>query len=632
MRKKSLIFILVAIPFLLKASVVDSLSRQLNQVRGKERILVLNELAYQLMYEKPIEAIAYGREALVLASNQSDSLLYAQTCNDISLPFLVTGDFDSVIHYNELAYGIRMRHRDYAKAGANLAKLAQAFYEKADYKKSFYFQNQAYRMYLAQKDTGRLVNITNALGVLFEKFGQTQQAEFWYKRSETWAMQMGMERDYYIAKMNLGILARRAGGFVKAESIFESCRDFFEQNAYSDDQAHFFESIGVLYRSTGRSKLGEASYLKALQANEELGSKPGIAMCYRNLGYCLQDQNKVKEAIAYFEKAWFISNELGLADQLQLIEFDLYESWKKLGDSNRALHWLEKHKASSDSVYSYQTRELATEYSARFELEKHRSDLLLREKELLHAQLDIKRRNLWLIIAFSVLVLGISALIFFRREQLFRRLKWEEEAKNQLNEERLRIARDLHDNLGADLSWITSELDVHAYAENNPSHRLRYEAMADKMREAGRSLRDTLWAIYRNEGNLNELVSRLQNQSNMALQQAGIGFDADIPETPIELSPTVSLHLYRILKELINNTIKHSGATRIHMKALKQQEVFRITYQDNGRGISDNSGLEGYGLTNIKTRAEEAGFEFKWSNLPEGGVQLVLTKQMQSPV
>jgi putative NADPH-quinone reductase len=117
-----LLFILLFMPAMLRAQVVDSLQKQLQSALGSDRILLLNELCYQLMYENPNQAIDYGNEALQLALRQDDSLLLAQTYNDFSMPYLVTGNLDSVLVLNQLSYAIRMRNGAPGQAASNLSK------------------------------------------------------------------------------------------------------------------------------------------------------------------------------------------------------------------------------------------------------------------------------------------------------------------------------------------------------------------------------------------------------------------------------------------------------------------------------------------------------------------------------
>jgi len=516
---------------------VDSLKRMLPKTSGKEKVLLLNELAYQLMYDQPKEALLFGRQGVALAKQTSDSLLIAQSYNDLSLPFIVLGTFDSVLYYNQLAYEIRWRAGDKVKAAANLSKLSQACFEMGDFKRSFSYLNGAYRIFVAEKDTVRLVQISNSFGSLFEKFQNWNEALTWYKKSESWALKKGMERDYMIARINQGMLHRKQKEYPEAERILLSCKDFIDKKGFANDKAYFYEALGVLYRVTGKPGKGEQYYRVALQANEETGSVHGTANSYRNLAYCLVDQGKTKEALQFFLKAQSLFSEAGALDLLQAVELDLFETYKKLGQPAEALLWLEKQKATADSVYNLQTQKTVAEYTARFEVEQHKASLLKRDRDLLEAQVQIKKRNQYLLVAFALLVVGGLVIGFYTRLQRLQRERLKNQAQNALNEERLRISRDLHDNLGADLTWISSELSMQAYKETNVANRQQLESMSDKMQEAGRSLRDTIWAIHSERISVQEMVARLAGRSGSVLRDAGISLETEQPEEPIVLGP-----------------------------------------------------------------------------------------------
>lgn len=603
----------------------EAMEKELPRLQGKEKIRMLNELSYQLMYSDPVKALAYGRQSLALVKSQDDSLLLADTYNDASMPFVVLGDFDSLIHYNQLAYGIRIRAGEEKKAAANLSKIGQGWFEKGDFRKSFDYHNQAYRIFLKLKDTVHIVHVCNNFGALFERFQNWKQAESWYRQSESWALAKGMERDYYFARINQGMMHRKMKQYTEAEKLLLSCKEYIENRSFEADKAVYFEALGVLYRVSGRPALGEKYYRLALAANEKLESAPNLANNYRNLGYCLLDQGKTQAGIDLLLKAHGMFRQAHMLDQLQAVEFDLYEAFKKQNQMAQALYWLEQHKASSDSVYNQQAQKTAAEFDARFEVEKHKNRALQKDRDLLGAQVELKKRNQYLLVAGALLLLGGLVFFFYRRLQGLERQRLENEARNALNEERLRISRDLHDHLGADLTWISSELHLQAYKETVPATRQLLDELSEKTREAGRSLRDTIWAIHSEEVSVQEIVSRIAERSGTVLWKAGIEMEIDMPENPVSLGPAASLHLYRILKECVTNALKHSMASGLWIRVSAHEGRLYLSVRDNGKGLPETQNSStGYGLKNLKERASEAGFILSFIKPEGGGLEIQL--------
>jgi signal transduction histidine kinase len=596
-------------PTLIWGQIIDSLQRQLVGAVGSNRIVLQNELCYQLMYNNPKQAIFYGQEALKAALQQEDSLLLAQTYNDLSMPYLITGNFDSVILLNQNSYAIRMRNLQPGLAAANLSKIGQAYYEMGEYKKSILNQSRAYYILLATKDSIRLIQISNNLGVLFEKNSVFDLAKKWYIQSESLAKELGDERSYYIARINQAILARKTGDFVYSESLFEECKPYMETKGTINERAKFYEAFGVLFRSTGRNKQGINLYIKALNACQLLGDEVGLANLYRNLGLCYLDLNQVDKAKENLEKALGFATKNNLQDQVQTLLYDLYEWHKKKGDTKAALTYLEKHQASKNLVYNTQTQALIIDYSTRYKVEQHKNIVLTKEKELLSTQVKLKTNRQLLQLSISIILLVSFSLFWFYYHTKQKKLVLIQENKLAMNEERIRISRDLHDNLGADLTWIASELDLMAYAATQNNTQIKLSELADKMRLGMRSLRETIWAIHQEESSIDQVLQRLQESAKAALQQANINFTYALPNSTFYLSPAQTLHLYRLLKEALNNSVKHAKCKHIEVKLIENVKNVLLRYTDDGIGFPKEENLRlGYGLNNIKERAKLAGF------------------------
>ena len=608
-----------------QAQTIDSLQQALNSQKGAARIKTLGELSYQLMYDQPSEAIAYGSRAVKEALGQPDSLLMAQAYNDLSLPYLVTGNFDSVIILNTHAYRIRMKAGKAALAAANLAKIGQAYYELGNYKQSIIEQAKACYIYEKLGDTARLVQMSNNMGALFEKYKANIEAMKWYTQARELAEAIGDERGEALAKINQSILYRKAGDFRKAELLMLAVKPFMESKGFVNERAKYYESFGVLCRATKRPDEGKDYYEKALEAYLEQGDEPGLANVYRNLGLCYVDLKQSKKALDFFEQALFFARKNNIQDQVQKILFDLYEWHKYNGNASKALSYLEAHKACSDSVYNTQTTQSIQEYSAKYQLERHKATTLQKQKELLEAQVAIKKRNILLMWSIGITLLLALILVIYRWYYTQKRQAIIHQNELAMNEERVRISRDLHDNLGSELTWLASEMDLRAYAETNFIQRERLNELAEKMRGAMRSLRDTIWAIHQNQSTLEQLLGRLSENTRAVLEVGKI--QLNLPENipTITLSPAQTLHVYRIMKEAITNAIKYADCNHILIEAKVNEETLHLILRDNGKGFKlEEHYASGYGLRNMESRANENGMQLVINTSPGYGTELKL--------
>jgi len=206
-----------------------------------------------------------------------------------------------------------------------------------------------------------------------------------------------------------------------------------------------------------------------------------------------------------------------------------------------------------------------------------------------------------------------------------------------LESERTRIARDLHDEMGAKLCRI-SFLSEHARrtAGTPPEVQQQIDSISDASREVLHSLDEIVWAVNPKNDSLEHLVSYLGQYAQDYFQMTGIECEVDLsPEFPPQaLSSQVRHHLFLAAHEAFTNILKHSGATRAKVGLTCQQANFELTASDNGRGF-DSPGLAaratetidgGDGLRNMQQRMADIGGRCEIETHPGAGttVRLVL--------
>ncbi len=220
-------------------------------------------------------------------------------------------------------------------------------------------------------------------------------------------------------------------------------------------------------------------------------------------------------------------------------------------------------------------------------------------------------------------VFGISALVFLSVRSYFKaKIKREQakfELRDKLQHERLRISRDLHDNVGAQLAFIVNTLQ-----KNNSQH----EQALDVAKNSIGSLRETIWALQDDEISISSLSSRLKQfvlQHTDAPQQQRIRFENHFVND-VKLSPAQSLNAYRILQEAIFNAVKHAGQGNI-VCSFSNNEFYVLiaTVEDTGKGMDLNKPHDGhYGLKNMQQRSDEIGAEFTIQSKIDDGTRVSL--------
>ena len=209
---------------------------------------------------------------------------------------------------------------------------------------------------------------------------------------------------------------------------------------------------------------------------------------------------------------------------------------------------------------------------------------------------------------FFLFILMVIGLVTWYNKQKSRRLIAKLRMANQLREERTRIGRDLHDNIGAYASALIAGLN-HIKTTN----KIDREKISD-LKDYGSSimefLRETIWMLNSDTLTITSFADRFKNY----IKRIGKSYPAinfifkENLQNNIALSPKVMLNIFRIMQEALQNACKHSSASEITITVMNQSDL-NLEVKDNGKGFIVNQQLEGYGLKNMKERAKEAGFE-----------------------
>jgi signal transduction histidine kinase/streptogramin lyase len=226
----------------------------------------------------------------------------------------------------------------------------------------------------------------------------------------------------------------------------------------------------------------------------------------------------------------------------------------------------------------------------------------------------------------SGLSLVIAAILTVVRQRHRRRLV-ALERERAVERERLRIARDLHDDLGGGLT----EISLNSALAQDPA--LAAQETRQYIREiSGRSvemvnaLDEIVWAVNPKNDDLNSLVTYFCQYAGRFLQSASLSCRIQIPPrlpaTP--LSAEQRHNLFLAFKEGLNNVVKHAAASSFRFSVAVESRTLRMELQDNGRGFSEPAdGAAGDGLRNMRERLRQIGGRCEMASAPGEGTSLV---------
>lgn len=248
-----------------------------------------------------------------------------------------------------------------------------------------------------------------------------------------------------------------------------------------------------------------------------------------------------------------------------------------------------------------------------------------RKDQLIYkSQQKIKAQEQQLIFSFIITILLILLFIGIYRYQHLKRkndlIKVEfnsklaiTEMEKSLSEEKLQISRELHDNIGSQLTFIITSIENLIHQNSNPSEVAeKLNSVKNFAKDTLTDVRNTLWAMKHSKGDLNDLVikvNELVSKLNGTLDNLQFELYSNV-DSATPLTSTQMLNLYRIIQEAIQNSIKHSQANKIKIKLLKQEYGFNLEIEDNGKGFDVFNETDGLGLSTMKKRCLDSNGEF----------------------
>ncbi len=230
----------------------------------------------------------------------------------------------------------------------------------------------------------------------------------------------------------------------------------------------------------------------------------------------------------------------------------------------------------------------------------------------------------WWFVA-SVLILTMLAIYLFYKNRLKRLLEMERM--------RTRIATDLHDDIGANLTKISilTEVVQQQFArstkeENGFGAGGLLENIAETSRESVASMSDIVWAINPKKDSLLDLTRRMRRHAEETLQQRDIllKFDAPAANLDLRLDADTRRNIYLIFKESLNNIVRHAQATAVEINFRTEQNKLFLQITDNGSGFDATQDSDGNGLLNMKKRAAVFGERLQIISACGEGTTIVL--------
>lgn len=237
----------------------------------------------------------------------------------------------------------------------------------------------------------------------------------------------------------------------------------------------------------------------------------------------------------------------------------------------------------------------------------------------------------------SMATIALAATVGAWRYTVWRRLQSQLlrlEQQRAVDRERLRIAQDIHDDLGARVTQISL---LSAVAQRKPAlpddARADFGTISQTTRELVSALYETVWAVNPENDNLDALASYLCQLANQLCSQAQLRCRLEVPDLPLQatLSSQVRHNLIMAVKEALHNVIKHARASEVRIRITFGASVVTICIHDDGCGFDPTTCPLGNGLSNLRRRMGSIGGSFTLESRRGSGTEVCLRLPVATP-
>ena len=523
-------------------------------------------------------ASAYALKNLTIAEKKNDDKLRAKTYNNLAAVYNHFGNYRQAIDYALKCLALSEKTKDSASFPIRNLTASNTYYNLKQYEKTIFYSKKAIEYGEKFNNTYAVMMGLNNMGTAYTDLHKIDSAIYFYTKQ-------------------LGIAQKEEDVVSTTYALINLSFNYFKNN----------------------NLLQVEKYLSMLdKVDEDIPDKKIIAEIYaaKALQYILRKE--YQPAKAQLDSGIAIAIKEDATDALG----NLYNTYSKLYFTQNKIKEAEDYAFKHDSLQSslnlkelnLYTEDLETKY----ETQKKESQIQLQKSQLRH------KNTLNYILAGSAIALLLISLLSYRnyknRQKLQQARIDELETEKQLTateavlkgeeQERTRLAKDLHDGLGGMLSGIKFSLsNMKGNLIMTPDNAQAFERSIDmldssirEMRRVAHNMMPEVLVKYGLDTALKEYCNEIDRSGVIHTSYHSMGLN----ETEIE--QTTAVTIYRIVQELVNNTIKHAAAKNLLVQAqyAKAEKLLSVTVEDDGKGfdIATLKNANGIGWSNIQNRVD----------------------------
>jgi signal transduction histidine kinase len=659
---------------------LDSLKREVEKKNeGTDKVNSLLILSKEMIRTNPSEALNIGFDALELSRKINYPEGNIDALNNIGFAYKDLGKFDSAGFYCQQAIQHSDSVNDFKRLADNYFLMGNILYRTEGPQKSKNFYKLSLDLYRKLNDSIGIANVYNGLGTVylaqplydsaifyFHEFiklseqtgyqdglgkatvnlGSTYYLLYDYKRAKQYLSEsievnrkLNNKRYIGIAYNNLGNIAYEEKNNDTALDYYNKAKEIYTELGNKYGLTILYSNIGHIYLSKKEYEKAYSQYAKAKKLFRELGDEDGFLAAYINQGLTYERRKNYDRALIIYDSCLKIAKRLKSLNRMQELYKNIFKTHELKKDYNQAFYFQTLYHKLTDSIFNIEKARVINELEIQYEREKDQAQILALENENLEKDLYLQRRtiqrNIYLFVGLGIILVAVFILfnvrLRARKDKIIaaQKIKQLEDEKKVLaarlivegqEDERKRIAQELHDGLGVLLS--TAKMQFTTISDKLPENKGLIEKATQLLEQASGDVRrishNMMPGLLTKFGffeAIEDLLERIDENEDIS---AAVKIEGEL----LRLPENTEIMLYRIVQEMVNNTLKHAGAGKVDLYIKIETDQLQIKYNDNGKGFDVEEKLrsKSMGLSGIESRVRFLGGRMELKSIKGEGV------------
>lgn len=622
---------------------IDSLLQVISTTTNDSiKIYNYNKVVWHYVFSDTSQAKRFLSEAEKIASKNKNSYGYNEIMNLRGIMMDIKGSSDSAKFFFIKTLDLSRKNKHKVIEVRSINNLGMLHWNQGNYKTALHYFLEGLKLneYLPDDKKIKTSIFYNNIGLIYQELNLNEKALNYHLKAYNSRIKDHLRKEQAASLNNIGICYHAMNRNDEALESYRKGLLIAEESGTVIDYYKISENIGNTLQSQKKFKQSIPYYQKILEIKDSVAINPKTFLgVYTGLSSAYNEIGEPKKGLFYGNKGLeIISRNPDFTYYSTSLYQQLARSYYMLGDPSKGEYYSNKFSDVLKNKFSVDNAKSIADLEIKYQTATKEKLLAENKAKLLKNEIETRNKNALLAALIVIIVfIALISVFIFRQQKLKTKQQKQEfqlknaivkiETQNKLQRQRLTISRDLHDNIGAQLTFIISSIDNIKYAfpikDINLNHKLN--TISDFTKATILELRDTIWAMNSNEITFDDLHSRILNFVEKAQKlQENIHFKFSIHPNleNIKLTSVIGMNVYRTIQEAVNNAIKHAHAKNISIEISRVSKLIQITISDDGIGFDENQTSKGNGLLNMEKRIEEIKGTIVFGKNENGGTQI----------